>query len=84
MNMQGNSMADAEVEAMKVLSKDIWLKATQHGGRYLLPKRFRPGDDPEKDKQYDACGYLVMEGYARWLPLSSNMRPGIELTGKPR
>ncbi|ARP98250.1 hypothetical protein [Pseudorhodoplanes sinuspersici] len=63
---------------MKTLSKDIWLKATQHGNRYLLPQRFTKGNDPEKDRLYDACGYLVMEGEARWL--QNPMAPGIELT----
>jgi hypothetical protein len=74
-------MADEEVERMKELSKDIWLKATQHGNRYVLPRRFKEGDDPEKDKLYDACGYLVIEGCARWIDRGSSMWPGIELNG---
>lgn len=72
-------MVDEDVEQMKTLSKDIWLKAKQHGNRYLLPMRFRKGADPEKDRLYDACGYLVMEREARWL--QGSMAPGIELIG---
>ena len=46
-------------------------------GEWLLPRRSRKGDDPEKDKLYDAAERLVNEGLARWIRPSSAMYPGI-------
>lgn len=46
-------------------------------GEWLLPRRFKAGQDPEKDKLYDAAERLVNEGLARWISPSSTMYPGI-------
>ena len=48
------------------------------GERYLLPRRFNEGDEPEKDALYDAAEWLVSEGHAKWLPSNSTYAPGIE------
>lgn len=73
---------DDAVEKLKRDGKDMWLKAAQHGNRFLLPRRLKEGD-PEKDALYDAAGWLVMEGYARWIDSSSSMAPGIYLITRP-
>lgn len=49
-------------------------------GQWLLPRRFKKGDDPAKDRLYDAAERLVLEGHARWIRPSSTMYPGIEET----
>lgn len=78
-------MTDIEVEEMKRLGMDISAKASANHGQYLLPRRYhlpKPGEPrSDVDKKYDACGWLVMEGHARWIDAGSSMSPGIQLTG---
>ena len=55
----------------------VFQKATEHEGRFLLLTR----DSHSVD--YHACQRLVFGGYAKEISQWSDMRPGIELTGKP-
>jgi hypothetical protein len=58
--------------------------AKEHGDMYLLPRRFRGRSaNPETDLDYAACEALADAGYVRWLGFSSNLAPGVKLTGKP-
>ena len=66
------------------LVREIFDIAAAHDRqRYLLPHR--PGGPSfppdERDLRYEACKHLVDRGNARWL--TGQMRPGIQLTGKP-
>lgn len=60
----------------------MYREAQKHGDRYLLMKRFRRGD-LQKDALYETAGWLVDNGYARWIDSGSTFAPGIRLTGKP-
>lgn len=56
--------------------------AQKHGGRYLLPLRFKEGN-ADKDALYKTAKNLVERGHARWLPWNCGLAPGIELTYQP-
>jgi hypothetical protein len=73
-------MTDEILERAKRDGMDMYGKAMQHDGRYLLRRRFKKGD-AELDAQYDAAGWLCGNGYAQWL--TGDMAPGIRLTDKP-
>lgn len=47
-------------------------------GLWLLPHRFKPGTDPQKDRLWTAAERLVSEGHARWISPASTFWPGIE------
>lgn len=73
-----------DTEAVKAKVIDV---AQKHGGRYVLPRRYRPDPLAPKspiDYLYDACEALVNERKARWLPMGDSWQsgpgPGIELT----
>lgn len=57
-------------------ARGMWLIAREHGDRFLLRRYYRP-------TIYKIAEWLVENGYARWIPYSSNFAPGIELTSKP-
>ncbi len=63
--------------------KAMWDIAREHGDRYLLPRRFKAGIDPDRDRLYEHADWLVDHRYARRLRGDSNFAPGIELTGRP-
>jgi hypothetical protein len=58
--------------------------AEDNGGRYLLPRRYdrRPigtvSNGGEKERDYEACQALVLNGLARWIV--GNYAPGITIT----
>lgn len=62
----------------------IYERAKAHErGLYLLPRRRGGPSYPptETDNQYSACESLVNSGHAHWI--SGQLKPGIQLTGKP-
>jgi hypothetical protein len=61
-------------------SRGMWLRAREHGDRYLLP---RVHGSYQRPLIYQAADWLVWNGYAKWIPSWSTFAPGIELTGKP-
>lgn len=58
---------------------EIFSKASEHDGRYLLPRKYTDKPDPQRD----ACETLVESKHAVWLPWWSDYSPGIALTGRP-
>jgi hypothetical protein len=63
------------------MAQKIMQDAKQHGGRYLLRRRFRapePWDEKtDLDRQYDACSELCNNRHADWL--AGSTAPGIRL-----
>lgn len=55
--------------------------AKQHDGRYLLQRRFSPGD-VALDAKYECAEWLVSNGYACWISTLSSKYPGIILTSR--
>ena len=63
------------------LEAEIVRVAHEHGGRFLLPRRYGrqlPWLEPDEiDLQYEACERLVARREARWL--TSHLAPGVEI-----